>query len=85
MKNVAILLLVVSLCSLAPVNSYAQDVDRSQNPPIQETLDTHKIPAATTGITLETGIVAVTVTLLGLIALAASSDSGDATPATTNH
>lgn len=85
MKNITILALVLSLISVVPTNIHAQDAAPSGNPPVQEASNTHNLEKASTGMSAETGIIAVAVTVLGLIALAASSSSGDATPAATNH
>lgn len=80
-KLVAAVLLVTSL-SVSTLPAY------SQNPPGQSNdnsgSDTHLgtlPPEGGSGVGL--GVVAVAVSLLGLIALAASSGGGEATPATT--
>lgn len=84
MRKIIILALIASLSSAVPANLYAQDAAPKTNPPAQGASDTHKL-GKTAGTMSEGGIIAVTVTVLGLIALAASSDSGDATPAATSH
>jgi hypothetical protein len=85
MKNITILALVLSLISVGPTNVYAQDATPEGKPPAQEASDTHNLDKASAGVSAEAGIIAVAVSVLGLIALAASSSSGDATPAATSH
>lgn len=85
MKKLMILALIVSLCNVVPAYSFAQEAAAANNPPAQETPDPHKLGAAPAAPTVEAGIVGVAVSILGLIALAASTDSGDATPAATSH
>lgn len=85
MRKIITLALIVSLSSAVPASVFAQDAAVKANPPAQATGAPHPPAAATTGTMGAGGIIAVTVTVLGLIALAASSDSGDATPAATTH
>lgn len=86
MKKIVILALIVSLCNVIPANSFAEEAATAgNNPPVQETPDPHKLGAAPATTAVEAGIIGVAVSVLGLIALAASTDSGDATPAATSH
>ncbi|NTV13103.1 MAG: hypothetical protein HGA96_04105 [Desulfobulbaceae bacterium] len=75
MKKLVAGLLLVTLCNVVPLPAFSQE--DSGNPPVTTVAPDNKV---------RVGVVAVVVSLLGLIALAASSGSGgDATPAATVH
>lgn len=85
-------LLLMALTTAIPHTAFSEETP----PPITQGVSTHlpvgTLPAgagagaaAAGGAGATLGIIGVTVSVLGLIALAASSSSGDSTPATTNH
>lgn len=82
MRKLAFIGLLLTLGNLAPLPAYS--LETPPPPSVPGTITPHVV-ATTTTIGTEAGIVAVAVSILGLIAYAASSGSGDSTPAATNH
>lgn len=82
MRKIIVLALILSLGNMVPSSVIAQDGSGNPNPPVENTHNPGKKPVITLG---QGGIIATAVAVLGLIALAASSNSGDATPAATSH
>ena len=84
MKKVAVGVLLVALCNVVPMTAYSEGTPVP--PSVPGGVGTHGALGATTlGVGAEVGIVAIAVSVLGLLALAASNGSGDSTPAATNH
>jgi hypothetical protein len=82
MRKIIALALMLSLSSVAPATVFAQGNGGNPNPPADNSHNPGKKPVITLA---QGGIIATAVAVLGLIALAASNNSGDATPATTSH
>jgi len=76
--------LLLAMCSAMPFTAYGENAPEPvSGPGSRNTHDTRAPETAAGGG--HVGIIAVTVTVLGLLALAASSGSGNSTPASTNH
>jgi len=77
--------LLVALNSPMPVSSQAQEIPAPTNGGSRTSHSDPVTADSSGGTNSHTGIIAVTVTVLGLLALAASSGSSNSTPAATNH
>ena len=83
MRKIIVWSLLATLWNAIPVAAYSQETPGPAGGAGTKT--THETAVATTTVGTEVGVIAVAISILGLIALAASSSSGDSTPAATHH
>lgn len=86
MRKIIILALILSLNITGAASVFAQEGAENGGAPAHDTNNTHKLGEVVPETNGHSLIITAAVSVLGLIALAASGGgSGDATPAATSH